>query len=374
MKANNNQKKNWKTPFSLTAMAKMALPIAFAMIALSPDANADAIFKVDKVAVEAVAQDAVSAKKEAIADGERKAFKLLLRRLVPANMYANLAAVDMTDVGSKLDGLTVHDEKNSRTKYIAKINFSFSPDAVRDVMRTHNLPYLDEQAPPMVVVPLSLNGQAAADQAQSPWRKAWETLDLIHAVTPMALGPVDPSITPAVMQALAANNAQTFANAKEMYGTPVLLFAIASTSSDGSKLTVTISGADNVGPLTLKRTYPVVGDVDTAMQKAASIAVSTFEGRWKQAKGVGAAGMVSAAPLQRLLVTVEFGGFREWQQIRKRLGKVPGVAALEVSSLSARGAEVMIDYPGGAEGLAPQLAAQQMALENVGGALMLRAY
>ena len=58
-----------------------------------------------------------------------------------------------------------------------------------------------------------------------------------------------------------------------------------------------------------------------------------------------------------------------------RLAKVTGVNALDVKSLSARHAQVGLQFPGGAERLAQVLGSHGMTLQDGGnGALVLRSF
>jgi hypothetical protein len=68
-----------------------------------------------------------------------------------------------------------------------------------------------------------------------------------------------------------------------------------------------------------------------------------------------------------LLISVEFRGMSEWQDISRKLSATPGVEELEVAGLSARGARVTLRYAEGAEQLAGALARQGLSLRNAGG-------
>ena len=46
------------------------------------------------------------------------------------------------------------------------------------------------------------------------------------------------------------------------------------------------------------------------------------------------------------MAQVEFSSLKDWQDIRGRLMNVAGIEALEVNTLSARGASVTFDYAG----------------------------
>src|SRR5688572_20740608 len=76
-------------------------------------AASDKVYTVANYPVEAAAQDAVAAKKKALADGQQAAFRSLLRRLMPVTANAKakqLAAVQAVDL---IDSFRVRSERNS---------------------------------------------------------------------------------------------------------------------------------------------------------------------------------------------------------------------------------------------------------------------
>ena len=71
-------------------------------------------------------------------------------------------------------------------------------------------------------------------------------------------------------------------------------------------------------------------------------------------------------------MTVAFAGLQQWQDIRARLARVPGVQALEILSLSARSANVAFQFSGGADRLGQQLATQNLVMQSAGNRWILR--
>lgn len=340
----------------------------------APDAGATTVYKVDKFSVEAEAKNAVSAKKKAMGQAERGAFELLMRRLVPVTSYANLPKIPHSEIATMIDGLSVRSERNSRTRYLATLDFSFSSEAVQAVMKANNLRFVDEPAEMIEVIPLFIKADGQLDTGLSPWRKAWLGVDGLNALTPLKIGQVKPSITVEMARALMSGNQESLTNAQQQYGTPRILFAVAEENLETGELFVTLAGNDATGRLMLNRVYRTLSDSQYAMAKSAALSLSILEGRWKTTKVRFGAGADLNALEQEVLITVEFSGFREWQKIRGRLDKIPGVKAMDVGSLSARGAEVTLKYPGGAEGLSRQVATQELTLENVAGAWILRSF
>jgi len=85
--------------------------------------------------------------------------------------------------GDLVEGVKVRSERNSATDYIANLDFSFQSKAVRDLLRREGIPFSDEQAPVVSVIPLwrAAGGTAKADAS---WTAIWSGLDLEHSLTP----------------------------------------------------------------------------------------------------------------------------------------------------------------------------------------------
>lgn len=347
-----------------------------AALIIQPSARADEsnIYKATKIAVEADAQDAVAAKNEAMAIAERDAFDIVVRRLVPVTYFSKLPKLESDDIAEMIDGVAVRSESNSRTRYLATLDYSFSPEAVRNMLQEQNLPFVEDRAPQLVIVPLSFAEDGSVDTGLSPWRKTWGSLDLINALTPAKLGQAKPDITPELVESLMTQNPQAVSALSKAYGAGNIIFAIATFSNDSSQMQLNIAGTDSVGSVKLNRKFGIVSTPEETMHDAAALTLGILEGRWKSTKVTGGPMASLNAPAETALVTVEFSGFREWQKIRERLNKIPGMKELNVSSLSARGAEVTFTYPGGAEGLSTKLADQALMLENVEGAWIMRSF
>ena len=98
-------------------------------------APADAVFTVGNYPVEARADNAVAAKERALADGQRAAFRSLLKRLVPVTSHPKLRSVVVAKPGDLIEGMRVRAERNSATDYIASLDFSFQPRAIRNLLQ-----------------------------------------------------------------------------------------------------------------------------------------------------------------------------------------------------------------------------------------------
>jgi hypothetical protein len=135
----------------------------------------------------------------------------------------------------------------------------------------------------------------------------------------------------------------------------------------------------------------LAGDAKAAQREAAALAFAVIENRWKVGRsgeqpstevryeeGVTPPASGGEAPgnaevPRNVVAVVEFQGLKDWQDIRGRLMKVAGIQALEVNSLSARGASITFDYAGPLGRLQAELGQNGFLFEERDGTFVLRA-
>ena len=354
----------------------VALALATAVSDRAAAAPTDAVFTVANYPVEARADNAVAAKDKALADGQQAAFRSLLKRLVPVTAYARIKRLAGIKAGDLVDGFKVRSERNSSTDYIASLDFTFQSKGVRDLLRREGIPFTDEQAPALTVVPVGRAAAAGSAKGEAAWTNAWKGLDLEHTLTPVKLQALKKEIAPATVEALAGGDGSAIRTLVAAYGSERVLLAVAEHDAAAGRLNVTLSGRDAVGAFTLRRAYRVdAADPGYANDLAAVISLGILEGRWKAIKSRSGAAGGGEAPAgdTDLLIAVEFRGMSEWQDISRKLGSTPGVEELEVAGLSARGARVTLRFAEGADRLAAALAQRGLSLRNADGNWVLKA-
>jgi hypothetical protein len=382
------------------------------------------IFVIGNYPVEAHASDAVKAKEQAIQDGQQAAFRSLLKRIVPVTSYARLKAIKGTPAAGLIDGFSVRSERNSSTQYIASYDFSFQPEAVQRLLDAQGIPYLDKQAPRILIVPIYRAGNQPASvvaEATDTWTYAWRALDLVNTLTPATLAEAKREIHPDTLKAALTGDSKAHRVIAGEYQTSLVILAVIEPSADGKKATVTLTGQDSVGAFTLARNYRLDGDLAYTSELAAVVGLGVLEGRWKAANGhlmtasapdsygrgdtqrpdSASAPQFGGAPQPSntygsgppsfgsgpssypapgggggggtLKLSVSFQGMGEWQQIMQRLTATPGIQNVDVEGLSARGARIALSFPGGADALARALSAQGLSLRGGPDGLLLSA-
>lgn len=366
--------------------SRAAAGVALVLVTLAgaPALATQPVYVVGNYPVEASADDAVAAKERALADGRQAAFRSLLKRLVPVTAYGRLAGVRNAAAAGMIDGVVVRSERTSATQYIASLDFSFQVEAVRDLLRREGIPYLDVQAPQVVVVPVYLApaaGQGPVPAELSPprgsrmWAEAWAGLDLEHTLTPVKLEQLKPEVGSQVVQALREGDGAALESLGRAYASERVLLAVAEPDLAARKLNVTLAGRDAAGAFVIKRAYRLaMEDAGYAAELAAVVALGTIEGRWKAVGIRSAAGGSSpqAGGLRRVQMLVEFRNMQQWQEMHRQLMRLPGLDGLEIGGLTARSADVVARYPGGAEALADALAAGGFEVRPVGEGLQVR--
>lgn len=390
-----------------TVLSITLLISSFFATSLSAQSNKqpdNPVYTVSNFEVWAEAKDAVAAKRAALADGREVALSLLLKRLTLYSSYQSLPKVDEKALSKLITSLSVQNERNSATEYLATMDFKFSPKGVKTLLRQNNIAFLDRQGDQVLIVPVVdagllevPSGKSKPLLTQDEWVSSWNTLDLSHALVPLKVTERLALVDDAVLSALIRGDSKAKEGLKTAYqGKPVVI-ALLSTAQSKNKLRLTLVGFDGIGEISYKRDHLIPdGSFIGAADIAAEVALGLFEQRLKLLR-VSPQVARKAAPVEvlpwqtktqedapvagwqgdvggaRVLMHVKFSGLRHWQSIRKRLAAIDGVEELNIEKLSARGADVSCLYPGGAEAFARQVALAGMNLQPNGDKWLLLA-
>ena len=370
--------------------AGLKLPVlALAAFALSPAQAADSLYDVAKLSVDVTAQDAVAARETGMAEAELRAVKIVMQRLVPSNAQELLPELSQEDAVGLVNGVAIRKEQNSSTRYIGTLDVSVNEQAVKQLLQEQGIPYSEERAAPISILPLVIAGDSVKSEGAEGWRQAWEDLDLSHSMTPATILRPRQDLDVASVKAVLGGDAQALAAMQGDYGYGPLVIAVGE-AADG-RFVARLAGADSVGVINLGRSDPLGGDAGATAREAAATAFAIIENRWKLSQSgespptevnyapeaKPAPGSAGEAPPpaevpRNVVAQVEFSGLKDWQDIRGRLMKVTGIQALEVNSLSARAASITFDYAGSLGRLQKELGQNGFAFDDREGTFVLR--
>lgn len=336
-------------------------------------AKAPSAYTVGKVYVATEAQDAVVAKQNALLQAQQDALRVLLKRLTNWRSHTRLPVLEDTMVDRMVDGFSVRQESNSATRYVATLDFTFEPNAVNDVLNRFGVPYTNQQAPQVLLLPVMLEAGGLRAGSDNVWYAALAGTDYEHSLAPLKLAPPRAELTPSMIAGLGNNSRELFETMKYQYRTENIVLAVAEFDAQASQLQLRLAGQDAVGSFSLSRTFHVTdGDKDQAAKFVAAVSVRIIENRWKTTRlaSRGVDGDETVA-VESIALTAQFAGLKQWQDMRGRLQKVPGVQGLDIKALNARAASLTLDYPGGVNGLSRAVQAQGLAVQQMGGEWVL---
>jgi Uncharacterized protein conserved in bacteria (DUF2066) len=332
----------------------------------------DAVYKVTGVKVDATDRDAASAKMKAISEAQVKAFGILLERIAEDGADAKLKDLPPGQIGRMLASLSIEEERTGPGRYIGKLTINFLPGKVRETLARAGVAFTEKQAPRIVVLPVWSTGDGATAWDENPWRRAWQDLKAENAVVPIMipLGDLNDAEAVSVDQALAGDADKLEALRLRYQGESVLV-AVAEPVGENA-IHAKMQGDTPLGRVLFDKTYTVEsGGIAAAAQSAAQRFHRIMIQKWKQQTVTEAPLDIQAASLD---VAVPFSNPSEFSVTRGRLMSTPGVAGVDISTISGNGAIIKLSYTVPFQQLQASLQMQRMILRPHGSSWVLRSF
>lgn len=307
-------------------------------------------FTVSGVPVDVRAENVNLARSQALLEGQRTAFQVLVQRLSSAADSQKLPHLSDEDLQNIVLDVGIDQEKRSAVRYLATLSVRFKPEAVRRLLRGANVAYAEWRGRPVVVVPLTMgeDGLPLPDGV-NPWRDAWRAAGGA-GVVPIQVQAADPA------DAADPLSLQQRFNTQDVVVTEALPQRI-----EGGlvKLDVTSHALGPVGGV-LDGSRGYQGEVGESMEmllrRAAQDMAKTVNDNWKNGN------MLQFDRVAALAVMVPLGGFDEWLALRDRLNRSTPVRAFEVAALSKNEAALVLHYVGDQQQLSQVLMLNSLVL------------
>lgn len=169
--------------FPALAVLVLALPL----LAVAP-AQANSLYQVDGVALDATAETASLAKKNALATGRLQAFGKLLDRLTLQRDRNKRPRPNVAQLDGLITAIDITGEKTSQTRYLGQLNVTFDRASVRQFLARQGLPLSETPARPVLVIPV-LSTSAGRDiwSPANMWREALTREEAEIRLMPLSL-------------------------------------------------------------------------------------------------------------------------------------------------------------------------------------------
>ncbi|WP_169545455.1 DUF2066 domain-containing protein [Sneathiella aquimaris] len=344
------------------------------------------LYSVKGISVDATAASASEARTLAVAAGQRRAYKALLRNLIPRSYHDSLPEVSDADLTAMITGFQVSNEKTSATRYLADLIFDFKPESVRPILQANNLPYAETRSKPVLILPVyDALGAKTLWGEPNPWRDTW--IDVFEngngpignskrlddwaqtRVVPIMVpsGSLDDIRTVSVEDAVGLNG-PALTEIADSYGAGVVMVVYASLQNQGGirRLDVSIQRNDAFSTAVVE-SYTGGQTNSDIFRTAIFDIVDNLQEGWKDQY------ILDRSIENKLAVSTTISSLSEWMAIQEKTKSVPAVQQIKIRELSVEKAFWEISFVGEIDQLSSALAQRDLFLNSVDGFWLLEA-
>lgn len=350
-KAFTAQSKGFAAGVALMAVALFCAPV---------QAEAPRLFEVLNVTVDVTADSAQAARIQAQAEGEKKAFIRLLKRLTLSGYHDLLPDLSGERIREMIQDFAVKDEKASSVRYIADMVYHFRAPAIRTLLDNHSIPYAETQSKPVLMLPVYQSaGALMLWDDPNPWRTAWQDLgsDGGDGLVPMAIpvGDLQDMRTIGAEQAI-EGDVQRLDEISGRYKTGDVVVAHGIMRMDSGyglpelEVYLTRFGSALQEHTVVKNFTAVQGeDIKALLARSALQLKDQVEDNWKEDN------LIQGRHVQVLPLQVRVSDLKDWVRVRDRLNGVAIVRQVDVVLMRQGEVHVNLNFIGNAEQLALSL-------------------
>ena len=361
-----------KTGPRSTGALGLVLLLAAIFIAPRPATAAEAedLFTVSGIAVDATARSAALARDVALAEGQRRALEQLWRRLVLRTDLERVPDLEPDLIPPLVGSISVEKERTSSVRYLAKLTVNFKKEAIRNLLADYGISYAETRSKVRLVIPVyEAAGALLLWDDPNPWRSAWEARGVDSG------GPVPlmlPNADRADMVILSALHAaegdeQRLAELAARYEISDILIAMGRLEFDLAanrpRVHVTLREIGPAGEGVILQSFDGIARdrVPELLAEAVAESVQRLEDRWKREN------LLRFDNPVRLSARVPISGLEEWLEVRQRLAESAVVRGIELAALTRSDAQVLLHYLGDPSQLILDLAQRDLDLVEIDG-------
>ena len=341
----------------LTALVFNAL-FAGQTLAASIDSK---MFSAGGIQIDATAENAAAAREQAMQEGQKKALMVVMERITPAYVIEQLPELVPDDILNFVQDISVSNEKTSAVRYMATLDVRFNPQAVRDLLRQNNLPYVRTSGKPLLILPLyrrSVSSSPILWEEENAWLRAWINRKAESYMIPLFVPLGDLSDA----QALSTDRilrgdlfaAQDLAKRYEAEG-----ILIVELIRNGQTFTVKGRAMDEATASEIPNfsfSVPLAKNTSATFARAVNKVVRHLESVWKDEQMVQfneAASLVAMTPVSDL---------KQWETIKKRLDRIPLISSYYLQAARSGVLQLTIFFAESLERLQKEMSKRMLSL------------
>ncbi len=361
-----------KTGPRSTGALGLVLLLAAIFIAPRPATTAEAedLFTVSGIAVDATARSAALARDVALAEGQRRALEQLWRRLVLRTDLERVPDLEPDLIPPLVGSISVENERTSSVRYLAKLTVNFKKEAIRNLLADYGISYAETRSKVRLVIPVyEAAGALLLWDDPNPWRSAWEARGVDSGGPVPLMLPNADRADMAILSALhaAEGDEQRLAELAARYEISDILIAMGRLEFDLAanrpRVHVTLREIGPAGEGVILQSFDGIARdrVPELLAEAVAESVQRLEDRWKREN------LLRFDNPVRLSARVPISGLEEWLEVRQRLAESAVVRGIELAALTRSDAQVLLHYLGDPSQLILDLAQRDLDLVEIDG-------
>jgi hypothetical protein len=307
-------------------------------------------FEIKGIYVDVTADNVTEARRQALREGQNKAFEALLKRLTLKADRDFLPWVEPANQAQYIRDFSISGEKTSAVRYLATLSYHFKEEAIRDLLKARGLSFAETISKPVLVLALyDDNGRLSLWDEPNPWSGAWSSLSFQNGLVPVVLplGDLADISSLSAQQAADMDEAalQTMAQRYDVNTVVVARLVVASRNGNGEPTDVDLittrlgeKGQDRNTSLGITR--GAEESKDAFLKRIASSVSDGLEESWKR-DNVLQFGVDGILPVNLLI-----DGLNEWIDVKKRLSNVAVVRRVELALLSRDTVQINLHFIG----------------------------
>lgn len=305
------------------------------------------LYTVYGISVDETATTANEARTLAITKAENEAWQRLVAKLTSKTDASRVFPPSGALISDYILGFDVVEEKNSRVRYVAKINVSFDPEKIQSLFSEKSIPYVLFSAAPVLVVPIWItDGTAHLWEDSNLFRVAWQNADRQNRLTDVRLpeGTLDEQLNVTAEALLGNDSQQILSDLAARYEVQTVERMVAEGTHDPlgnlTELVVTVMGDDQQEQYVLRVRLNPGQDTAPELDRVVDVFLTDRDLEWKRLA------LASDSKDNDLEIVVKASSVGEWAETMKSLRAVSLVRVVEPRIISYPNSQVLIRYQG----------------------------
>ena len=335
-------------------------PPALAQSSSNAARNLDELFTVSDIWVNKTDSDSNQAREAAIAEGEVRAFPILLRRLTLASDHARLPNLMPNDILAMVTGFEVDDERVSSMRYVARLTVSYNPLAVRTLLEANGLALSEASQRPILILPIIVAAQdaellnnlsSAGSSAEldnkitwfddsNPWRRAWLTARQKGVMQKWVVARADMAASPPNLAELSKKNEAIFRNAVVRGGFQGFIIVVLEPSQDATNYGLSLiqnGERKKLPPLMVEENQ----SYEDVVHRALSLVSQAVDENWKRET------LLEARDRAEMAMLTNITSLEDWLKLQQIMADIPQIRVINTQELSVGQSVIVLNFVGG---------------------------